>query len=64
MARDKGQRKRDRENRGTAGLKDCGTCGGTGNVIVERAEQDEDGIFSGDQHETCRSCRGTGRIGR
>ncbi|WP_462186825.1 MULTISPECIES: hypothetical protein [unclassified Frankia] len=41
---------------------DCPTCNGTGNVVAERVETDEDGGYSGTQEKKCPTCGGAKQI--
>ena len=41
---------------------DCPTCNGSGNVVFEQVEADEDGGFSGTQTKTCPTCNGSKRV--
>jgi hypothetical protein len=43
---------------------DCTTCNGTGNVVSDRVETDEDSGFTGTQEVKCSACGGTGRISK
>jgi hypothetical protein len=41
---------------------DCVACNGTGNVVADKVETDEEGGYSGTQEAKCSACGGTGRI--
>ncbi|WP_322751614.1 MULTISPECIES: hypothetical protein [unclassified Frankia] len=41
---------------------DCPTCNGTGKVIFDRVETDEEGNFSGTQERKCSACAGGGKV--
>jgi hypothetical protein len=41
---------------------DCTTCNGTGYVVSDGVETDEDSGFTGTQEVKCSKCDGTGRV--
>ncbi|WP_322752887.1 MULTISPECIES: hypothetical protein [unclassified Frankia] len=70
MAQDKGRERRKRELGGRgqqdgreAGLRTCDTCRGTGKVLKDTLERDEEGGFTGSNEVDCTVCQGKGTIG-
>lgn len=41
---------------------DCVACNGTGDVVADKVEADEEGEYTGTQESKCAACNGEGRI--